>query len=214
MKRYTDKIDAGVKHLRSHDPVMQPLIQNCPPLTTLRLASNRFRSLANSILSQQISVYAARSIRSRLLKRVGAAGFTPERIARLSVEDLRSIGVSRPKARYLLDLAQKVESGQVRLNRMGQLNDEIVVQELVRVKGVGVWTAQMFLIFALGRIDVMPWDDLGICSAIQRLYCLEKLPNKNTCLNIAKQWRPYATIGSWYCWRSHEMEIGKKRVSV
>ena len=214
MKRYADKIDAGVKHLRSHDPVIRALVGKCPPLTSLRLERNRFGSLANSILSQQVSIHSARSVRSRLLKRVGPGRLTPEGIGRLSVEELRAIGVSRPKARYLLDLAQKVDSGQVRLNRMGRLKDEQVVQGLVGVKGIGVWTAQMFLIFALGRMDVMPWDDFGVRAAIQRLYGLEELPNKKTCLEIAAPWRPYATIASWYCWRSHEMERGKKKWSV
>lgn len=211
MKRYADKIDAGVRHLRSHDPVIRAVIRMCPPLTSLRLERNRFRSLANSILSQQISIYAARSVRGRLVGQVGPSGFTPARIARLSVEELRAIGVSRPKARYLLDLAEKVDSGQVRLNRLGRLNDDEVVRELVGVKGIGVWTAQMFLIFALGRMDVMPWDDFGVRAAIRRLYGLETLPDKKTCLEIAEPWRPYATIACWYCWRSHEMEMGRKK---
>ena len=207
MKRYAAKIDLGLKHLQSQDPIMRCLIEQCPSLTSLSLERNRFRSLTNSILSQQISVNSARSLRVRLLELLSSSGLKPEEINKLNVEDLRAIGISRQKAHYLLDLAKSVEFGKIQLNQIGRLNDEQIIQELVKVKGIGIWTAQMFLIFSLGRMDVMPWLDFGIRTAIRHLYDLKNLPGKNECLAIAAPWQPYRTIGSWYCWRSHEIEI-------
>ena len=194
-----------MRHLRRVDPVMKQLIRTCPPLTALELQRNRFFSLANSILSQQISIHAARSIKARLLERTGPEGITPGTIARLDIEDLRAIGISRQKAAYLRDLAEKANSGSLDLDRIGRMRDDRVIEELVQVRGVGVWTAQMFLIFSLGRLDVFPHDDYGVRAAIHRLYGLDELPGKASCLRIAGPWRPYATIASWYCWRSHEM---------
>jgi DNA-3-methyladenine glycosylase II len=204
VKRKRARIEAGVRQLRRVDPVMKQLIRTCIPLTDLRLQQDRFGSLVNSILSQQVSVHAARAIRGRLQERVGPEGITPESVSRLGVEDLRSLGVSRQKAEYLRDLASRVSSGEVALERMARMKDARVIEELTRVRGIGVWTGQMFLIFSLGRLDVLPSDDYGVRAAIQRLYGLEGLPGKADCLRIAAPWRPYATIASWYCWRSHE----------
>ncbi len=133
-------------------------------------------------------------------------GLNAESIARLTETQLRSVGLSRQKASYLLDLAQKTLDGTVRLNGIGRLGDEAVIEMLTRVKGIGRWTAQMFLIFSLGRPDVLPVDDLGVRAAIKDLYALDELPDKKTCLEIATPWRPYATIGSWYCWRSLDLK--------
>lgn len=199
------EIQAGVRHLRRVDPVMRGLIRTCPPLTELPLERNRFFALANSVLSQQISIHAARSIKGRLLERVGPGGITPESIARLEVDDLRGLGISRQKAGYLKDLAEQVTAGRLRLERLGRMSDGRVIEELVAVRGIGVWTAQMFLIFSLGRLDVFPHEDFGVRAAIQRLYGLEALPDKTTAFSLAAPWRPYATLASWYCWRSHEL---------
>jgi DNA-3-methyladenine glycosylase II len=112
-----------------------------------------------------------------------------------------------------LDLARKSLDGTVRLDRMGRLSDEAVIEMLTQVKGIGRWTAEMFLIFSLGRLDVMPVDDLGVRSAIKDLYGLGELPGKNKCLEIAAPWRPYATIGSWYCWRSLDLKRNVRAVA-
>jgi len=206
MKRHAERIAAGVRHLRRADPVMKDLIRRCPPLTDLRMQPNRFGILVHSILSQQISVHAARSIRARLTEQVGPGGLTPENVAALDLEMLRSIGISRQKAAYLLDLAEKARDGVLRLDAMGRWKDDRVIEELIQVKGIGVWTAQMFLIFSLGRLDVFPHEDYGVRAAIRRLYGLEELPDKATCLEVGGPWRPWATIASWYCWRSLELE--------
>ena len=209
MKRHAKRIAAGVQHLKASDPVMRELIPTCPPLTSLRLKTNRFASLAEAILSQQISIHAARSVRARLDELAGPGGVTAETIAQRTTEQLRSVGISRPKVAYLKDLAERVLSGEVRLDRLGRLKDENVISELILIKGIGVWTAQMFLIFSLGRLDVLPYDDFGVRAAIARLYGLDEPPDKKAALGIAEPWRPYATIASWYCWRSHERE-GRK----
>lgn len=206
MKRHKGKIEAGIAHLGSVDPIMRGLIGKCPPLTTLNLHSNRFEALAHSILSQQISVHAARTIRSRLTDLVGRGGLRADAATSISSDQLRAIGISGVKVSYLKDLARTVHSGKLRLNTIGRFNDAQVIEQLVQVKGIGVWTAQMFLIFSLGRLDVFPHQDHGVRAAITRLYGLEELPDKATSFRIAEPWRPYATIASWYCWRSHELE--------
>jgi len=161
--------------------------------------------LVRSIISQQISGKAAQSIRQRLEALVAPEKISPHNLAGLSVAELRSAGVSPQKASYLHDLAAKVDAGTVRLARVARMTDEEVIAELVQVKGIGVWTAQMCLMFSLGRLDVFPHDDLGIRAAIRNLYGLTDLPDRETSNEIARPWRPYATVASWYCWRSHEL---------
>jgi DNA-3-methyladenine glycosylase II len=199
-----DSIPLARRHLRTRDPVMRRLIDRVGPFT-LRLDRDRFRMLVRSIISQQISGKAAKSIRQRLEALVAPDKISPYNLAALSVAELRSAGVSPQKASYLHDLAGKVDSGTVRLHRVARMTDDEVITELVQVKGIGVWTAQMCLMFSLGRLDVFPHDDLGIRSALKNLYGLADLPDKQTSLEIAMPWRPYATIASWYCWRSHEI---------
>jgi len=119
---------------------------------------------------------------------------------------LRTVGLSRQKASYILDLAQKCNDGTVRLSRLGRMADDDIIAELTQVKGIGRWSAQMFLIFSLGRLDVFPHDDLGVRTAIRRLYRFDDLPSKDECLAIGERWRPYSSIGSWYCWRFLELK--------
>jgi DNA-3-methyladenine glycosylase II len=117
--------------------------------------------------------------------------------------------VSPQKAGYLLDLSKKVIDGDVRLPQLSRLPDEAVIAELIKVKGIGEWTAQMFLMFSLGRLDVLPHQDLGIRTALRNLYGLADLPDKAACHNIARPWRPFATIASWYSWRSLDLKDGQ-----
>jgi DNA-3-methyladenine glycosylase II len=188
------------RHFRRADPILAKVIKQVGPVT-LKPERDRFKMLVRSILSQQISVGAARAIRLRLESHLQPCGIRPDAIARLSVDELRAIGVSRPKAGYLLDLARKCGDGTVRLSRLGRMNDEQVIEELIQVRGIGRWSAHRFLIFALGRPDVFPLDDFGVRSAIRRLYALEDLAAKDVFVEIGNRWRPYASIGSWYCWR-------------
>jgi DNA-3-methyladenine glycosylase II len=200
MLKQTD-IRKARRHLRAADPVMKAVIDAVGPFT-LRPERDRFGILAQSIISQQISGSAARSIRKRLLELAGSEGLKAANLAQFNVDQLRSVGLSSQKASYIADLAQKVNEGIVELRQIGRLSDERIVEQLTQVKGIGRWTAQMFLIFSLGRLDVFPHDDLGVRSAIRDNYGLADLPDKETALAIAAPWRPYATVASWYCWQS------------
>jgi DNA-3-methyladenine glycosylase II len=199
------RIRTGLVHIRASDTIMRRLIDAVGPFTLRPERRRRFSVLARAIISQQVSTAAARTIRGRLEGIIDNGGLTAEGIGRLTEPHLRSVGLSRQKASYLLDLAHKSLDGTVRLDRIGRLPDEAVIEMLTQVKGIGRWTAEMFLIFSLGKLDVLPVDDLGVRAAIKDLYDLDDLPDKKTCLEIAAPWRPYATIGSWYCWRSLDL---------
>ncbi len=210
MKRHARKIQEGISHISATDPVMRRLVAECPPLTSLRLQSNRFEALVNSILSQQISISAARAIRSRLADLAGPPGLSEKRIKQLGLRKLHAAGISRPKATYIKDLADHIASGRLVLDHMGRSSDSRVIEQLTAVKGIGVWTAQMFLIFSLGRLDVFPHGDYAVRLSIQNLYGLDRLPDKKTSSGIAEVWEPFRTIGAWYCWRSHELTRSQK----
>lgn len=192
-------------HFRRTDPTLHGVIRQVGPYT-LRPHRNRFGMLVRSIISQQISTAAAVTIRRRLEELLGDAGLEAPAIAALSLDELRSVGLSRQKASYVSDLAHKVADGRVPLGRMGRLSDAAIIETLTQVNGVGVWTAQMFLIFALGRPDVFPVGDLGVQVAMRRLYNLGDKPDKQDLLAIGQRWSPYASIGSWYCWRYLERQ--------
>lgn len=180
---------------------MHGVIRTIGPYRLKPDGKDRFGMLVRSIISQQISMGAARAIRGRLQQLVGSEAIQPEMILRLSTQQLRSVGLSPQKAAYLQDIAAKVESGEVPLARLSLLSDEEVIEQLIKMKGIGRWTAQMFLIFALGREDVFPIDDFGVRAAIERMYAFKKPPDRNKLLAIGQRWSPFASIGSWYCWR-------------
>jgi DNA-3-methyladenine glycosylase II len=194
------QIDEAVKQLSKSDPVMRSVVRRCGPCTLPR-RRDRFAMLVRSIISQQISVHAARAIRGRLETRLLPAKIAPESLAKFSVDQLRSVGLSAQKASYILDLADKTLSGEVRFDRLRRLSDEAVIDELTKVKGIGRWTAQMLLIFSLGRLDILAVDDQGLRSAVRDLYGLDGFPTKQEFTELAQPWRPYASIASWYCWR-------------
>lgn len=183
---------------------MRELIRRVGPFT-LRPQRDRFGMLVRSIVSQQISTAAARSILARLHQLAAPERLTASHVLAIQPEQLRSAGLSPQKMRYLLDLATRVETGTLDLRTLGRCSDEDIIEQLTQVLGIGRWTAQMFLIFALGRPDVFPHDDLGVRSAIKQLYGLSALPDRAVSTEIATPWRPYATVASWYCWRSLEL---------
>lgn len=191
----------ATRHLRRRDPVMRQVMAAVGPFA-LELERNRFQALVRSIIAQQISGKAARSIWQRLHSAVRPRRITAEVIAAMPMETLRSFGLSPQKAGYVHDLAAHVATGRVRLSRVHRMSDDDVIAELIQVRGIGVWTAQMFLIFSLGRPDVFPHGDFGVRVALRNLYRLPDLPNREQALAIAQAWRPYASIASWYCWRS------------
>jgi DNA-3-methyladenine glycosylase II len=197
------EIERGVRHLRKSDPILREVIRRAGPFG-LKLKRDRYQALVYSILAQQISGKAAAAMRKKLEDLAGGSGLTPSRISSLSLEELRGAGLSKQKASYILDLSERVHAGTLALERLARCSDDTVIESLIEVKGIGVWTAHMFLIFSLGRLDVLPHGDYGVRSAIQELYGLKELPNRETCHRIAEPWRPYASIASWYCWRSLE----------
>ena len=187
------------RHLVRRDPVLKRVIASVGPCT-LKHMTDRFAVLVNSIISQQISSKAAISIRAKLESVLGGA--TAAKILAASDETLRSAGLSTNKARSLRDLSEKVLTKVVPLATLHEHDDEEVIARLVEVRGIGRWTAQMFLIFSLGRLDVLPVDDLGLRVGVQRHFELPEQPKKAELTELAEPWRPYRSIATWYFWRS------------
>ena len=181
---------------------------------TLRPQRDRFAVLVRSIVSQQISTAAAATILGRLQDLFPDRAITATRLLETPVEDLRSRGLSARKVEYLTDLASKVDRQELDLTRIGRCSDEGIIEQLVEVKGIGRWTAQMFLIFSLGRLDVVAPDDLGLRAAMKSLYGLEELPDRARFEAIAEPWRPYASVASWYCWRAIERRLDRDSLGL
>ena len=170
---------------------------------------DHYGALVRAIVGQQLSVHAARAIYGRLRKRFGERPPTPAEIIADDPEELRAAaGLSRAKVGFLRSLAEHVISGELELERLDELPDEEVIAELVAVKGLGTWTAQMFLMFHLGRPDVLPVGDLGIRRAVERAYALDALPQAAAIERIAEPWRPHRTLACRYLWRSLHNEPG------
>jgi len=191
----------AVDELSAVDPVMAALIANTPK-GRLTQRGDPFHTLARSIVGQQISVAAAAGVWRRLSEAVGE--ISHERVAGHSLDALRAAGLSRQKAAYLSDLALHFRDGRLAPERWPELADEEVIEELIQVKGVGRWTAQMFLIFHLLRPDVLPIGDLGLRRAISLHYNRGRALSDARLLRIAKSWAPWRSVASWYLWRSLE----------
>jgi len=190
----------AVRHLRRADPLLAAVIDRIGPC---RIAYREpvFDSLARSIVFQQLNGRAASSIYSRLEAACGAP-LTPEKLLRLRLPRLRSLGVSPQKAAYLRDLAKRTIAGEIAFPDLASLPDQDVIERLTAVKGIGVWTAQMFLIFALRRPDVLPTGDFGVRSAMRNIYGLPDLPKPAEMERIGAIWRPWRSVASWYLWRT------------
>lgn len=189
------------RHLARRDAVLRRVIAAVGPCT-LWFERDRFAALVRAIVAQQISTRAANSIRARLEQALAPAGLVPAAVLASAEEALRGAGLSAAKARSLRDLAGHVHNGRLPLDRLHELTDEEVIARLVPVRGIGRWTAQMFLIFALGRLDVLPVADLGLRVGVQRQYGLEAVPDAETLERLARPWQPYRSIATWYFWRS------------
>ena len=195
----------SIVHLKRADDVLARVIVRVGPCRfRTRSKGTHFDALLRSIVYQQLSGKAASTILDRVLALYGGRYPRPAQLLETTDDALRGAGLSRQKLAYLRDLAAKVHTGEVPLARVGRMPDEEVVTHLTHVKGIGRWTAQMFLIFRLGRPDVLPELDLGIQNAIQRAYGLRERPAPADVLRIGETWRPHATIASWYLWRSLE----------
>jgi DNA-3-methyladenine glycosylase II len=195
-------LQAAVAHLQRVDPVLAGVIHAVGECTfEPRAEGTHFDAVARAIVYQQLSGKAAGTIHGRWLALHG--GRTPEPAVLLATpeETLRGVGLSRQKIGYLRDLAARVDAGDVPLHTLDTLSDDEIIAALVRVKGVGRWTAQMFLMFRLGRPDVLPELDLGIQRGIQLAYGLDALATPAEVLHVGQPWSPYRTIAAWYLWR-------------
>ncbi len=192
--------EPAIAHLTSADPVLARIIQRVGPCVfTAREPS--FETLARSIVFQQLHGKAALTIFNRLKKAAGRS-FTPARLLQLTPEQMRECGLSRQKIASLTDLAERVLRKEIRFRNIQQLEDEAVVSMLSQARGVGIWTAQMFLMFALQRPNVLPVGDLGIRNAVRKAYGLGAVPNAAELQRIAECWHPHCTTACWYLWRS------------
>ena len=196
----------AIRHLRDADPVLARIIDRVGPCTLQpREHGTHFDEILRAIVYQQLSGKAAATIHGRILALFGGRPPTPAELLATPDEPLRAAGLSRQKLGYLRDLAARASDGEVPFERLHELGDAEIIASLTRVKGVGRWTVQMFLMFKLGRPDVLPDLDLGIQNAIQRAYGLRNRPTPKQVLELGARWSPYATIASWYLWRSLEL---------
>lgn len=189
--------------LLRRDPILASLIRQHGPCGLAQAQrADHFSALVRAIAGQQLSTKAAATIYARLLTLIPGGVPTPEHLAGLTDEQLRGAGMSRQKSASLRDLSEKVLSGLVDLEALSTMSDEDVITSLVRVRGIGRWSAEMFLIFRLHRPDVLPVGDLGIINAVQKVYRLRKRPTPERILGLGEAWRPYRSVASWYLWRS------------
>jgi len=192
----------AVRHLKKSDPVLATIIERVGPYR-VTFREPTFQTLVRSIAFQQLNGKAARSIFDRLVAAAGGT-LTPESILALTVEQMRAVGLSRQKLSYIRDLAERTRSGEIEFARLPEMSDEEVIAHLTRVKGIGVWSAQMFLMFALQRPNVLPTADYGVRAAIKKQYRKRKLPDHKQIVKLARAWHPYCSVACWYLWRSGE----------
>jgi DNA-3-methyladenine glycosylase II len=191
-------------YLAVNDPTLGIVIETAG-LPNFTPHTNYYEALVGSIISQQLSVKAAATIEKRFIDLFDGEGFpAPEQILQKDVEELRSVGLSRQKAGYIQDIAMKVIDGTVTFDHLDALTNDEIIKELTKIKGVGTWTVHMFLMFCMGRLDVLPIGDLGIKNGIQKLYGLSVSPTPESIQEIAltNKWSPYESVASWYIWHS------------
>jgi DNA-3-methyladenine glycosylase II len=194
----------AVNHLKKADPVLRAIISRVGPFR-MQYGPPEFSSLAESIVYQQLNGKAAETIFTRFAALAGDP-LTPEGILKLTDAELRAAGLSKQKSAYLKDLATKTAAGLLDFKRLPELPDEEVIQHLTQVKGIGVWTAHMFLMFTLKRPDILPTGDYGVQAAIKKHYRKRQLPKPHVMEKIAKPWAPYRSVACWYLWRSLDIK--------
>ena len=194
----------AVNHLKKSDPVLRAIIERVGPCR-MKFAAAEFASVAEAIVYQQLNGKAALTIFKRFAALAGEP-LMPEGILKLSDEQLRSVGLSKQKSSYLKDLSAKTAAGALDFSRLAELTDAEVIKHLTQVKGIGVWTAHMFLMFSLRRPDVLPTGDYGVQMAIKKHYKKRKLPKPQIMEKIAQPWAPYRSVACWYLWRSLDIK--------
>jgi DNA-3-methyladenine glycosylase II len=194
----------AIHHLKKADPVLAAIISNVGPYR-MQYREPQFHSLARAIVFQQLNGAAAMTIFNRFTALAGDP-VTPAGILKLSDEQLRSVGLSKQKSSYLRDMAERAQRGELDFAGLPNLTDDEVIAHLTQVKGVGVWTAHMFLMFSLRRPNVLPTGDYGIRAAMKKHYKKRKLPTPEAMEKIAKSWHPYRSVACWYLWRSLDLK--------
>jgi DNA-3-methyladenine glycosylase II len=202
MTKATHKL--AIEHLKESDPILAAIIERVGPCS-MQFAEPTFHALAESILYQQLNGKAAATIFDRFTALAGDP-LTPQGILKLTDEQMRGVGLSRQKTAYLRDLSEKTKAGLLEFERMPEMSEDEVIQHLTHVKGIGVWTAHMFLMFTLQRPDILPTGDYGVQAAIKKLYKKRKWPKPAVMQKIAKPWSPYRSIACWYLWRSLDIK--------
>ena len=195
----------GAKHVSKVDPKIQQLVKELGQID-FEAGGDPFESLVEAIISQQLSGKSARAIFGRLKALIGSEVIEAHALKRMRVSRLRKAGVSPQKVHYLKDLSSRVANGQLDLARLKKMEDAEVIRILDEVKGIGPWTAHMFLLFTLGRPDVLPVDDLGIQLAVKTVYSLRKLPSAKKIEEIASNWHPYCSVASLYLWHAKNVQ--------
>jgi|SRR5437868_1133093 len=194
----------AVLHLKKSDPILRAIIDQVGPCK-MEFGEPTFHSLAESILYQQLNGKAAETIFKRFTDAAGDP-LTPEGILKLTDQQLRAVGLSKQKSSYLRDLAAKTQSGSLNFDKLADMTEAEIIAHLTQVKGIGVWTAHMFLMFTMRRPDVLPTGDYGIQVAIKKHYRKRKLPKPKDMEKIAKTWSPYRSVACWYLWRSLDIK--------
>ncbi len=196
-------IREAAEYLKKHDQILRPIIEKCGTCAITPHA-DYYRELVESIVGQQLSVQAAASIRRKFVELYGGTFPSPQTILTKTPEELRAVGLSWAKAAYVSDLARHVISGKVHFDHLDNLSNDEIITELTGVKGIGEWTVHMFLIFCMGRLDVLPTGDLGIRNGVRALYHLNDAPAPAKIIEIAEEnhWHPYESVAAWYVWES------------
>ncbi len=198
-----ETIKEAETHLIKHDPILSKIIKRYGPCT-IRPHKNYYQELVESIIGQQLSVKAGSAIRQRFTQSFAGSFPAPAAILNKSIEELRSVGLSRAKATYIQDLASHILEKKIILEKLDDLSNEEVIKELTTVKGIGEWTAHMFMMFCMGRLDILAHGDLGIRNGVKNLYSLKELPTPDDIKAVATKnsWHPFETVACWYVWQS------------
>jgi len=193
------RIKVAIDHLITVDPVLVPWILSLPRCD-LSSKSDLFSCLCEAIISQLVSSAAAKTLITRVQKAIGGS-FNPNHLASLDVSELRSCGLSGTKAKGLVESARKISTGMIDLEKLATQTESEISDTLTSIHGIGPWTAEMVMIFGMGKKDVLPVKDLGVRHGLAKLYSLKDLPLPDECLHLTEDWRPYRSVGTWYLWR-------------
>ena len=199
------QLQTAIEHLSGKDEIMASIIKNVGECGISK-SRNYYKALVHAIMAQQISVKASQSIAKKFYLLIGN-NLEPDNVLTYSIKELKTAGLSVQKATYIRDLSEKFALNKNIYNHLGQYSDQEVIVKLTEVKGIGIWTAQMFLIFSLGRLDVLPLDDVGFQNAVQKYYKMKKRPSPKYLERIGKKWSPYRSVAVWYLWEAFDKSI-------